>query len=275
MFQNVEMTVLIDNLAPAPLDGEWGLSILISADDRRILLDTGAGELFAQNAGRLGIDLAEVDTGVLSHAHFDHADGLEAFFAINAAAPFFLRAGTCENCCSLKEGQLTYIGIRRGLLAEYAPRIRYVSGVHRLGEGLWLIPHREADYASIARRDALYILRDGVRCPDDFSHEQSLVLETPAGLVVFNSCSHTGMINVLADIREALGPRDVCAYVGGLHLFRLGEEALAAACAEIERAPVGRILTGHCTGDHAFAVLKAALGERIGQFSSGFTCRLA
>ena len=275
MFQNVEMTVLIDNLAPEPLAGEWGLSILISADDRRILLDTGAGELFARNAESLGIDLSEVDMGVLSHAHYDHADGLETFFAKNAAAPFFVRAGACENCCTLREGQLTYIGIRRGVLAEYAPRVRYVSGVHRLAEGLWLIPHRVADYSAIALRDDLYILRDGVRRPDDFSHEQSLVLETPAGLIVFNSCSHTGMGGILEDVREALGRRNVCAYVGGLHLFKLGEEALASACAEIGRAQVGRILTGHCTGDHAFAVLKAALGERIHQFSSGFSCRLA
>ena len=81
MIHTLEMTVLIDNVAAEPLAGEWGLSILITADDRSILLDTGASHLFAQNAERLGIDLNSVDTGVLSHAHYDHSDGMDTFFS--------------------------------------------------------------------------------------------------------------------------------------------------------------------------------------------------
>ena len=55
------MTVLIDNVAEEPLAGEWGLSILIIADGRKILLDTGSSGLFARNADCLGIDLGSVD----------------------------------------------------------------------------------------------------------------------------------------------------------------------------------------------------------------------
>ena len=80
MIQKLEMTVLIDNVAEEPLAGEWGLSILIIADGRKILLDTGSSGLFARNADYLGIDLGSVDIGVLSHAHYDHADGMETFF---------------------------------------------------------------------------------------------------------------------------------------------------------------------------------------------------
>lgn len=69
------MTVLIDNVAEGPLIGEWGLSIMIDADDRRILLDTGASGQFAQNAECLDIDLNSVEIGVLSHAHYDHVRG--------------------------------------------------------------------------------------------------------------------------------------------------------------------------------------------------------
>ena len=145
MIRNLGMTVLIDNVAAEPLISEWGLSILITADSRTILLDTGASSLFAENADALGIDLGNVDTGVLSHAHYDHADGLDTFFALNRTAPFLLREGCCENCFSVKEGALRYIGIRNGVLKKHEARIRYVSGVFEIAEGIWLVPHRRKD----------------------------------------------------------------------------------------------------------------------------------
>lgn len=270
MTEKLEMTVLIDNAAEEPLAGEWGLSILISADDRKILLDTGASDLFARNAGCLGISLDDVDTGVLSHAHYDHSDGLETFFSLNRTAPFLMREGTCENCFGIKEGKMTYIGIQRGVLKKYEERIQYVQGVYEIAEGIWLVPHRAADYSAIAKRNELYTINHGLRRPDSFVHEQSLVIETEKGLVVFNSCSHTGMPNILADIQQMLGRSDVCAYAGGLHLFKMTDEELDQICMEIRNTSIEHIFTGHCTGEHAFDFLQERLGRRIDQFSSGY-----
>ena len=271
MDRKVKMTVLIDNVAADDLSAEWGLSILIDTGGKRILLDTGASGLFAQNAQKLGIDLADVDAGVLSHAHYDHSDGMDVFFSLNPHAPFLVREGSREDCYGIKEGELNYIGIRHGILKEYESRIQYVSGIHEVFDGVWLIPHRRADYSPIARRNNLYVVRNENRLPDDFSHEQSLVIETGKGLIVFNSCSHTGMANILRDIQEMTGRADIYAYVGGLHLFNLTDEELEVLCDEIKTASIGRIFTGHCTGEHAFDFLRTRLGERICQFSSGFS----
>ncbi len=270
MIHTLEMTVLIDNVAAEPLVGEWGLSILITADDRSILLDTGASHLFAQNAERLGIDLNSVDTGVLSHAHYDHADGMDTFFSLNQEAPFLVREGTRENCFGIKDGALHYIGIQSGILKQHEARIQYVSGVYKIADGLWLVPHRKSDYTAIAMRNDLYTVCGQDRRPDDFAHEQSLVVETEKGLVVFNSCSHAGMTNILADISEMLGREDVYAYVGGLHLYKMTDEELDLLCGEIQRTAIEHIFTGHCTGDHAFNYLQGRLGPGIRQFSSGF-----
>ncbi len=270
MTHNLEMTVLIDNVAEEPLSEEWGLSILIVADGRQILLDTGSSELFARNADCLGIDLGSVEIGVLSHAHYDHANGMETFFTLNRSAPFLVREGTCENCYGTSEGVLRYIGVQSGVLKKYDERIRYVCGVHIISEGIWLVPHRREDYSSIALRNELYTISNGEHLPDDFAHEQSLVIETGKGLVVFNSCSHTGMTNILTDIREMLGRSDVYAYVGGLHLYKMTDEELAELSGEILRNSVSHIFTGHCTGNHAFGFLKERLDGRIEQFSSGF-----
>ena len=41
--------------------------------------------LFVENAEALGLDLKEVECGVLSHAHYDHGNGMEQFFVFENA----------------------------------------------------------------------------------------------------------------------------------------------------------------------------------------------
>ena len=80
----MKVTVLIDNIGnerlprrtgTPPLYSEWGLSFYIEYGERKVLLDAGGSGHFADNADELGTSLAEVDAAVLSHAHYDHADG--------------------------------------------------------------------------------------------------------------------------------------------------------------------------------------------------------
>ena len=268
------MTVLIDNAAEEPLAGEWGLSILINADGRNILLDTGESGLFARNAEYLGIDLGSVDTGVLSHAHHDHANGMAAFFSLNRTAPFLVREGSCENCYGIREGQLHYIGIQQGVLEEYEKRIQYVSGVHTIADGIRLVPHRRADYSDIALRNDLYTVSNGERVPDDFSHEQSLVYDTDRGLVIFNSCCHGGADRIIREAQQALPGRRVHALIGGFHLHNKSEEEVRAMAGRLRETGVERIFTGHCTGERACQTLRQELGDRVEQIRTGFVLEL-
>ena len=69
----MKATVLADNIGEGPLAGEWGLSIYIEYENKKILLDTGASALFTENAKAMDIPLENIDFGILSHAHYDHA----------------------------------------------------------------------------------------------------------------------------------------------------------------------------------------------------------
>jgi len=77
--------------------------------------------------------------------------------------------------------------------------------------------------------------------------------------------------NCLEDVREMLGERDVYAYVGGLHLYKLTDAELEVLADELRSSGISQILTGHCTGEHAFAFLRQRLGDRIRQLSVGFS----
>ena len=72
--------VLSDNRSSdSRLSTEHGLSILLRTEQHKILLDTGASDLFIRNAELLGIDLSDVDYVFISHGHSDHAGGLRYF----------------------------------------------------------------------------------------------------------------------------------------------------------------------------------------------------
>lgn len=261
--------VLIDNLSKDELISEWGLSFYIEYNGHKILLDTGASGNFAENAPKLGVNLEEIECGVLSHAHYDHSDGMPAFFEKNQTAPFYLRKGAAENCYGKKWIFSKYIGIQRGTLEKYADRIVYAEGDYKLMDGVYLIPHKTLGLESIAKKVNLYVRENGKMFPDDFAHEQSLVFDTQKGLVIFNSCSHGGADNIITEVAATFPEKEIYALIGGFHLFHSPEEDVRALAERVKETGIKKIITGHCTGDEAFSVLKEELGDIVEQMYTG------
>jgi len=260
------------------LQPEWGLSALIEFNDRKILLDTGASAAFAANAGAMNADLSKVDVAVLSHAHFDHSNGMETFFAVNDHATFYLRKGTGENCYHTHKflkffAYQEYIGIKRGWLKRYAERIKFVEDGEIL-PGVFLVGHNNAvfsaeDRTEIAARNGLSVKVDGKYRPDSFEHEQSLVFDTPKGLFIMNSCSHGGADNIVKEIQLAFPGKKIYAMLGGFHLYRTPDNKIREFAERLRELDVQKIYTGHCTGDHAYEILHKVLGNRAQQMYTG------
>ena len=267
------VTVLVEN-GPTCHDNlacEHGLSLHLAYGDLRLLLDFGQSDAFARNASALDIDLAQVDHAVLSHAHYDHADGMDAFFARNATAPLHLSAACAETCWSTKGGttEAHYIGIKPGLLAQHAARLSPapVNCRSTIAPGVHLVPHTTPDIAAVGQAAGMLRLEDGVWRPDDFAHEMSLVIELgqepDAPLAIFNSCSHAGLPVIAAEVMAAFPSRAIAAYVGGLHLVHASDEAILQVAHAVKAAGIGRLYTGHCTGDHALELLNTALPGQV------------
>lgn len=270
----MKVTVLVDNLRNGPLKGEWGLSFLIEYEKWKILLDTGASGLFARNARRLGIDLGEVDHAVLSHAHYDHSDGMSAFFRENDHASLYIREKAEEDCYSQKWLRKKYIGIKRGELKRYQDRIVRVAGDYELEEGVYLIPHKAAQLERAGLRAGMYRRTGRHWRPDDFSHEQSLVFETQKGLVIFNSCSHGGVEVIIREVMDTFPGQPIYAMLGGFHLFHKPEAEVRSLARKIHPTGVEKIYTGHCTGEKAFQILRQELGSQVRQWKTGMRISL-
>lgn len=258
----MKLAVLCENTARDPaLTPEHGLSLLLETAGRVILLDMGQSDAFAKNADRMGLSLADVDLAVLSHGHYDHGGGIPAFFARNAHAPLYLS----DKAFGAHYHGERYIGIDPSL-AEH-PRLRPIgkdtplfSGVSVLSSAL-RAPKHPIDASGLSVREG------NTHKPEQFLHEQYLLVEEEGKRILFSGCSHRGVRNLLAWFSP-----DVL--VGGLHLSGLDPSnaadarALDAVAEAMERSGA-RFLTGHCTGERAYAYLKERLGERIEAFSTG------
>ena len=266
---------LVDNISHCGLGAEWGLSVLIEYEGHAILLDTGAGPLFAENADALGADLSQVAFGVLSHAHYDHADGMGEFFRRNDHAPFYLQAECGEDCYDREaDGNWKYIGIQRGLLKAHRDRIVFLRHPFSPLPGVTLLPHTTSDLMEKGVKAHMYRQTPCAMVPDDFSHEQSLIFETERGIVIFNSCCHAGADLVVTEAAAAFPGRPIYAIVGGFHLYDTPEEEIRAFARRLRETGVRHVITGHCTGEVGFAILKEELGELVRQTEVGLTLEL-
>jgi len=286
----MKIQVLIDNrkcsenASPAgccrsELQQEWGLSALVTFNEYQILLDTGASTNFAANAGAMNADLSAVDAAVLSHAHFDHSNGMEKFFEVNSRAAFYLRESAGENCYHTHKflkffSYQEYIGIKRGWLKRYADRIKFASGTAEILPGVFLVGHNNEvfsaeDRAAIAARNGLSVKVNGKYRPDSFDHEQSLVFDTSRGLFIMNSCSHGGADNIVKEIEVAFPGKKIYAILGGFHLYRTSDSQVRAFAERLRELDVQKIFTGHCTGDHAYEILHEVLGDLAEQMYTG------
>ena len=83
------------------------------------------------------------------------------------------------------------------------------------------------------------------------------------GLVVFSSCSHAGICNVLRDA-QATYDRPIHMVVGGLHLVPTAMQPVKETIDFLARRILPRpkyVLPLHCTGLEARGMMRDALGE--------------
>lgn len=99
--------------------------------------------------------------------------------------------------------------------------------------------------------------------PDDFSHEQSIVVKLDEGLAVFSSCSHCGPDVVMAEVHQFMPDQPIRALIGGFHLYDTPDEEVRALAGRMKNEGIELAYTGHCTGERTFKILQEELDEDV------------
>ena len=237
--------------------GEWGFSALIEADGHRVLLDTGAHpDTVLQNARDLKIDLSDVKEVILTHNHWDHVTGLitlrKEMMKTNPAALsvvhvargiFYSRPGPDGEDNKM-------IAVKKEYEATGGKFVEHDDASEIL-PGWWLtgpVPRKfpEHNWSSTGKVQT----PDGL-VEDTIPEDQSLVLNTPEGLVVITGCGHAGIINILTFVREQFPNEPVDAVIGGLHLFPATDDQLNWTADKMKDFKVAHLIGAHCTGIEA------------------------
>ena len=246
---------------------EHGLCLYVETERHKLLLDTGASDLFIKNAEKKGVDLTKVDTVVISHGHSDHGGGLEAFSRMNPKAKIYMQAAAEGAYYAHHDPnqEPKYIGLAPEV--KVFPQLVRIHGNMTIDEELSVFSVVSDERPIPSANRALKEKQGECFVPDLFRHEQYLVIQAENRQILFSGCCHHGIRNVLATYRELYG-RDPDDVISGFHMLQRNgysdedlEEIVDTAHALKEYHTV--FYTGHCTGEQPYEIMKGIMGEQL------------
>jgi len=223
----LSISIVYNNVAFSDeMELDWGFSCVVRYTGRTILFDTGGnGKILLKNMARLGIDPRKIDAVFLSHQHGDHIGGLTDILRRNPKVVVYVPKSFSSALHKKVKNPSTKI-------IPVSEPSRLYENVYSTGEmGTWL-------------------------------KEQSLVLDTPMGVVVITGCAHPGILNIVRKARQ-LVHKDVYLVMGGFHLLNENLSEIDRIIRALKEVGVKKVSPSHCTGEEAMLRFKKAWGENF------------
>lgn len=259
----VRITTLSENTAQLGVLAEWGLSILVETENRKVLLDTGMSISAVHNADVLGIDLSTVDTIVLSHSHIDHTGGLRDVLR---------RTGEVEVVAHpdiwipkyVVFGELQrYAGIpfMREELESLGASFKLTKEPYKISDDIMTTGEvaMTTDYEQIDDRLCLKVGDEMI--PDPLADDLALVVKTEQGLALITGCAHRGIVNTVRHVQSITNGEYIHTIIGGTHLHVASPERIEKTAAELKELGLQRLGVSHCTGFYPAAALAREFGD--------------
>lgn len=276
---------------PGAMTKDFGFSCIIEYQGKVILFDAGSNaDIFKHNCQAAGVDLKRVDIAIVSHAHFDHLNGIDHLLNVNpqvklyfprdgfwgAPVPYDATGQEAAVADSLPKEQRYFDGgPTKFVIAQsgrfWGANIEFVNEDKEILPGVRLIA-TASPYMGYWTKYPGKSFAPGV-FKDEHAHtatdakltelaELSLSLTTDSGEVLVVGCSHSGVENIVADAKAFTGASIHLLY-GGFHLLPFDRAATNALATQLKvDLGVEQVAPAHCTGHLAFKLLSRAYGDK-------------
>ena len=260
------------------------LSSNVGGQRHTLLFDTGPeGSIFLRNCRALGVRLGEVEAIAVTHGHWDHMAALpvtvDQIVRQGGRVTVHVNPGMFnERAVRLGNGQLVPVANvplpkeleQRGATVFNNPDERLLLDGHFYysGEIPRVTPFEKGRDDHFCRKSP-----DAAWEPDPFLLDERLLVAKVRGLglIVFSTCSHSGIVNVCTYVRTLFPSTPIHTVMGGLHLGGVMERNIPDSVDGLRTFNIANIITGHCTGWRALHALATALGDTVSQSAVGTT----
>lgn len=232
----LSLAVVYNNVPYAEgLTTAWGMSCFIKGMAKNILFDTGGeGSILLSNMEKLGIDPQSVDVVFLSHIHGDHVGGLWDLLERKNDVVVYVPQSFPEELKSRvsKEG---------AKVVSVGQAMEICEHVHSTGE---------------------------MSAPGGGIKEQSLLIDTPKGVIIVTGCAHPGVVNIVKTA-QGLSKKGIGLLLGGFHLTAHSESEVRGVVKELKELGVEKVGPSHCTGERPIELFREAWGENFFDLGCG------
>ena len=252
--ESIRMTLLCEDQArmgfrDKTFSGQHGLAVFIEAETT-ILLDAGPSAVVLENARLAGIDLMRTEWIVLSHGHWDHADGLLALAESGIRPKLICHPGVFVDRRK-PTGDFNGVAFDRGWAADMFSLTEHTTP-HQIADNIWFLGEipRQNDFE--AQQTAFSFMQDEKLQPDFLPDDTALAIGTDRGLVVVSGCSHAGICNICEYAKQVTGEHRLHTVLGGFHLLD-DSVVLDKTIAYFKDQQQVRLYPMHCTALPALA----------------------
>jgi 7,8-dihydropterin-6-yl-methyl-4-(beta-D-ribofuranosyl)aminobenzene 5'-phosphate synthase len=251
---------------------QHGLSLYIETKKHKILFDLGEDNLFLENASKMEVDISTVDTVIISHGHYDHGGGLEAFLKTNDKARIYIHEAAFNDYFSKRSNSgMEYIGLNKEL--KESRQIIFTKDYLRIDEELELFSNCHGKELNSSANKPLFMKIGEEITGDTFVHEQNLIINEGDKTLLIAGCAHNGIVNILNKY-NSINNEAIDFVFGGFHLFNYSinksvDSELVKKIGEFLLKTDAVYYTCHCTGMEAFISLKEIMHDKVQYLYSG------